>query len=187
MRVIREVDARGRVGGASAGIDAERTDFPVGRDGANQEEGKDQGPEEQEKTEAPAAATVRFVARAGREAGWRRADDGLHEREAGWRGDGVRFRRHEAGWRCDSLWRRRWGADRRGGDDRLLRCQRANGAGIRHSRRRFRSFGLDRRARLGRGATAGQLVEPLLQLCLIGSQILWLYGTPWETAHVRPR
>jgi len=46
---------------------------------------------------------------------------------------------------------------------------------------------LDRRARLGRGAFAGQLVKPRLQLRLIGGKILWLDGTPWETAHVRPR
>lgn len=138
MRVIREVDARGRVGCASAGIDAEWTDFPVGRNGANHEEDKDQGREEQEEAEPPPAATVRFVARARREAGWRRDADGLDKREAGWRGDCGGLRKYEAGWGCGyDGWRRRE-ADRRWGDDGLLRCHRANDGGIRHGRLRFR-------------------------------------------------
>ena len=83
MWVIREVDARRRVGGASAGIDAERTDFPVGGNRPNHEEDKDQGGEEEQETEPPPAATVRFVAQARREADWRGDEDGLGEHEAG--------------------------------------------------------------------------------------------------------
>jgi len=185
--VIREVDARRRVGGASAGIDAERPDFPVGGNRPNHEEDKDQGGEEEQETEPPPAATVRFVAQARREAGWRGDDDGLNEHEAGWRcGEGGlhkheagcccrerRLRGRRAGWRCadDGLRRRRWGHG-----DRILR-----------DRLRLGMSRLDRRARLGRGATAGQLVKPRLQLRLIGSEIVRLDGTPWEKAHVRPR
>jgi len=83
MRVIGEVDARRRVGGAAAGVDPERTDFPVGGNRPNHEEDKDQGGEEEQEAEPPAAATVPFVAQARREADWRGVKDGLREHEAG--------------------------------------------------------------------------------------------------------
>ena len=83
MWVIREVDARRRVRRASAGIDAERPDFPVGGNRPNHEEDKDQGGEEEQETEPPPAATIPFVAQGRREAGWWGDDDGLNEHEAG--------------------------------------------------------------------------------------------------------
>jgi len=83
VRVIREVDARRRVRGAAAGIDAEWADFPVGGNRPNHEEDKDQSAEEEQEAEPPPAATVPFIARAWREAGWRGDEDGLGEHEAG--------------------------------------------------------------------------------------------------------
>jgi len=84
--------------------------------------------------------------------------------------------------------RARRAPDWRCGDDGLRSRRRGNGGGIPHGRFRLRMFGLDRRARLGRGATTGQPRKPLEQLCLIGlrSRILWLYGTPREKAHLWP-
>ncbi len=201
MWVIREVDARRRVGGASAGIDAERADFPVGRNRPNHEEDNDQGGEEEQETEPPPAATVRFVAQARREAGCRGDDDGLNEHEAGWRCREGGLRKHEpgcccrerrlhgrrAGWRCGHDGLRRRGTGWRSADDGLRRRRWGHGDRILRDRLRLGMSRLDRRARLGRGATAGQLVKPRLQLRLIGSEIVRLDGTPWETAHVRPR
>lgn len=83
MGVIREVDARRRVGGASAGVDAERTDFPIGGNRPNHEEDKNQGGEEEQEAEPPPATAVPFVAQAGREADRRGDEDGLGEHEAG--------------------------------------------------------------------------------------------------------
>ena len=83
MRVIGEVDARRGVGRASAGVDAEGTDFPVGGNRPNYEEDKDQGGEEEQEAEAPAAATVPFVAQAWGEADWRGDEDRLGKDEAG--------------------------------------------------------------------------------------------------------
>ena len=83
MRIIGEVDARRRVGGAAAGVDTERTDFPVGGNRPNHEEDKDQGGEKEQEAEPAAAAAVPFVAQAGREADWRGDEDGLGEHEAG--------------------------------------------------------------------------------------------------------
>ncbi len=187
MRVIREVDARRRVGGASAGIDAERTDFPVRRNSPNDEEDQDEPGGEQEETKPAPPATVPFVVRARREAGWRSDDDGLHKREAGWCCGYDRPPKHEAGWRGGDDGLRRRKAGWRFGDDRLRGRRRGNGDDILRGRLRFRWFWLDRRGRVGGGAGAGQPVKPRLQLRLIGSEILWVYGTPWEEAHVRPR
>jgi hypothetical protein len=83
VRVVREIDARRRVSGASAGIDAERADFPVGGNRPNHEEDKDQRGGEEQEAEPTPAATVPFIARARLEAGWRGDDDGLGEHEAG--------------------------------------------------------------------------------------------------------
>lgn len=156
MGVIREVDARRRVRRASAGIDAERTDFPVGGNRPDDEEDKDQGRDEKQEAEPPPAATLRFVARARHDNGWRRAHDGRHQGEAGCHRGDDGLRRYEAGWR------------RR--DDRL----RGKVGGVLRGRLRFGRLGLNRRARLGRSATTGQVVEPRLQLRLIGSQIMRL-------------
>ena len=62
MGVVRKVEARVRLGGAAAGIDAEGTDFPIGRDRAHQEEEDDQPEAEHEEAELPAAlALVRLL------------------------------------------------------------------------------------------------------------------------------
>lgn len=58
MRVVRKIEARIRLGGAAARVDAERTDFPIGRDRAHQEEEDDQSEEEQEEAELPAALAL---------------------------------------------------------------------------------------------------------------------------------
>jgi hypothetical protein len=187
VRVIREVDACCRVGGASAGIDAERADFPVGGNGPNHEEDKDQGGKEEQEAEPPPAATVPFVVGARHDDYWRRHDDGLPKHQAGWGCGGDGPRKHEAGWGCDHAGLRRRGAGWRWGYEGLRRCRRGSGGGILRSRLRFRWLGLNRRARLGRGATTGQVVKPRLELRLIGSEILRLSCTPWEEAHVRPR
>jgi hypothetical protein len=83
VRVIRKVDARRRVRGAAAGIDAERTDFPVGGNRPNHEEDKNQSAEEEQEAEPPPPATVPFIAQARRESGWGGDEDGLGEHEAG--------------------------------------------------------------------------------------------------------
>jgi hypothetical protein len=83
VRVIGEVNARCRVGGASAGVDAERADFPVGGNRPNHEEDQDQRGEEEQEAESPPAAAVPFVAQARREADWRGDEDGLGKHEAG--------------------------------------------------------------------------------------------------------
>ena len=83
MRVVREIDARRRVGGASAGIDAERADFPVGGNRPNHEEDEDQGGGEEQEAEPPTAATVRFVTGPRHADGWAGDDDGLRQHEAG--------------------------------------------------------------------------------------------------------
>jgi len=201
VRVVREIDARRRIGGASAGIDAERADFPVGRNRPNHEEDKDQGGGEKQEAEPPAAATIRFVTGPIHPPGWACDDDGLGQHEAGWRCSHCRLHRHDAGWGCgDDGVRRRagcgWGyrglggCCRGNGRSRLRRTTRQrlqpgpSGADWRwrsRGRRRDRGRGgdiLDRRVR--------QIGKPLLQLCLIGSLIFRWYGTPWE-AHVRPR
>ena len=169
MRVIREVDARRRVRRTAAGIDAERTDFPVGGNRPDDKEDQDQGRDEEQEAEAAPAPALRFVARARHDNGWRRAVDGRYQGEAGWHGGKDRLRRDEGSWR------------RR---DRRLRGKLGS---VLRRRFRFGRLGLDRRARRWRCATTSQIVEPRLQRRLIGSEIMRLYGTPWEEAHVRPR
>ncbi|HEY9289033.1 MAG TPA: hypothetical protein VIT43_13530 [Candidatus Dormibacteraeota bacterium] len=62
MGVVGKVEARVRLSGAAAGVDPERTDFPIGWDGAHQEEEDDQAEEEQEEAELPAPlALVRLL------------------------------------------------------------------------------------------------------------------------------
>ncbi len=72
--------------------------------------------------------------------------------------------------------RARCAADWGCGDDGLRRRRRGSGDGVLHDRLRLRGLDLERRARLGGGATTGQPGKPLVQLCLIGlrSRILWL-------------
>lgn len=181
MRIVGEIEAH-RVAPVSAGIDPERTDLPIGWDGAYQEENRDQPGEEQQESESPASAPVRFVARARRAAGWPCGCDGFRSHRRG-SGDGVLYGRlclcalgfdrrtrlvrgcttrqllqlcpGAADWRCGGEWLR---SHRRGGGDGIL-----NG--------RLRQLG-----------------KPLLQLCPVcqRSRILRLDGTPREEAHLRP-
>lgn len=58
MRIVREVEARVGSGGTATGIDPERTDLPVGRNGADQEEDQDQAEKEQEESKPPAPAAI---------------------------------------------------------------------------------------------------------------------------------
>jgi hypothetical protein len=83
VRVVREVDARRRVGRASAGIDPERADFPIGGNRPNHEEDKDQGGGEEQEAEPPPTATVLVVTGARHAGGWAGDDDRLREHEAG--------------------------------------------------------------------------------------------------------
>ena len=53
MRVIGEIEARRRVRGAAAHIDAERADLPVRRDGPDEKEDQDQRAKEQQEPELP--------------------------------------------------------------------------------------------------------------------------------------
>ena len=207
MRVIREVDARRRVGCAPGGIDTEGTDFPVGGNGPDHEEDKNQRAREQKETEPTPPAPIRLAMRARRIADWRRGDDGLRHRRR-WNRGGYLHRRGNGG--CE-LNRRGHG----GG----IRSRRGNGCGSLHGRRCRGVLGFDRRTRSGRGGATRQLLQlcpggadggeglrryrwgrggrirygrfrqlgkPILQPCLIGSLILRWCGTPWE-AHVRPR
>lgn len=196
MRVIREIDTRRGVGGAAAGIDAERTDFPVGGNCADHEEDENQRREEEKEAKPPPLATVRLAIRAGRADGWRwgykrlrdcgrRKRGGILSRRRN--GGGIVSRRRNG---CGSLhgrlclwvgchWRSRLGRSGStrellelcpGGTDWRCRCRRSHhwggGESILYSRLR-------------------QPGKPLLQLGLIGSRILRLYGTPREEAHVR--
>jgi hypothetical protein len=207
VRVIREVDARRRIGGAPGGIDAEGTDFPVGGNGPDHEEDKNQCAREQKETEPTPPAPIRFAIRARHVADWRRGDDGLRHRR-GWNGGGYLSRRENGG----------GDLNRRGNGGGIL-SRRANRCGSLHSRLYLCVPGFDRRTRSLRAGTTRQLLQlcpggadgseglgrygwgsgvsigyrrlrqlgkPILQLCLIGSLILRWYGTPWE-AHVRPR
>jgi len=67
VRVVGEVEAGLRVGRAPAGVDLERADFPVCRDGTDQEEQCDQGREEEQKSTA--TATPFLFGALGRQAG----------------------------------------------------------------------------------------------------------------------
>jgi hypothetical protein len=58
VRVVGEVKTRLGVGGAAAGVDPERTDFPVGWNRTDQEEDQDQAEEEQEESKPPAPAAI---------------------------------------------------------------------------------------------------------------------------------
>jgi hypothetical protein len=99
VRVIREVDARRRVGCAPGGIDTEGTDFPVGGNGPDDEEDKNQCAREHKEAEAPPPATIRLATRARHLADWRRGDDGLRHRRR-WNGGGYLSRRGNG---CGSL------------------------------------------------------------------------------------
>ena len=68
MRIIGEVEARYRVGGIAAGIDAEGADLPIRGNSAHQEEEEDQPGEEQEESKPPPPVTVRLLTRARRAA-----------------------------------------------------------------------------------------------------------------------
>ncbi|TMD82497.1 MAG: hypothetical protein E6I74_08390 [Chloroflexi bacterium] len=57
MWIVREVKAGLRVRGAPRGIDPERADLPVRRNGPHQKEDQDQPTEEQQKADLPAPAT----------------------------------------------------------------------------------------------------------------------------------
>lgn len=87
MRVVGEVQAGRRVGGAAADVDPEWADFPVGRDGPNQEEDQDQSAEEQEKPKFPAAPLLLGWF-------WRR---GREIRGRLWRQEVATGNRHEGG------------------------------------------------------------------------------------------
>jgi hypothetical protein len=61
VRVVREIDTGRRVGGATAGVDAEWTDLPIGGNRPNREEDEDQAGEEEQEAEPPAPATASVV------------------------------------------------------------------------------------------------------------------------------
>ncbi len=67
MRIVREIQAGRGIGGAAVHIDPERTDFPVGRNGANQDEQREKATKEQEESEPSAAAPFRFLRARGRQ------------------------------------------------------------------------------------------------------------------------
>jgi hypothetical protein len=185
--VIREVDARRRVGRAPGGIDAEGTDFPVGGNGPDQKEDKNQRAKEQKDAEAPPPAPARLPIRARCVAARRRGDDGLGDRRRRNGGRILRRRGNGCGNRHSRLYLGVLGFDRGtrsgggGATGQLLELgsRRTDwGEGLR--RYRWGSGGSIRYRRLR------QLGKPILQLCLIGSLILRWDGTPWE-AHVRPK
>jgi len=163
VRIVREVEARRRVGGIPTRVDPERTNLPVGRNGAHQEENQDQRAEEQDESKPPPPPPVRLGAgdlssgcRNRRRRGGNEFLDGFRDRL------GNRFR----GW----LRRRLSGRD-------LLLCGHRLGWG-----------GLDRRGCGGGRDPTRQPGQPLVQLGLIGqrSRIVWLHGTPGDEAHLRP-
>jgi len=94
VRVIREIDARRRVGGAAAGVDAERADFPVGRNSPNRKEDKDQAGEEQQEAEPAATATVPVIIGNRHLADWRRDN---HELPSQRRDNRLRSRCRDSG------------------------------------------------------------------------------------------
>ena len=196
MGVIREVDARRRVGCAPGGIDAEGSNLPVGGNGPDQEEDKNQRAKEQKEAEAPPPAPTRLAIRARCLIDRRRGDNGLRDRRR----------------------RNRGGSLNRRGNGRGNLRRRRNGCRSLHSWLYLWVLGFGRGTRSGRGGTTGQFLElgscgadwgerlrryrwgrgsiwyrllrqlgkPILQLCLIGSLIFRWHATPWE-AHVRPR
>jgi len=207
VRVIREVDGRRRVGGAPGGIDTEGTDFPVGGNGPDDEEDKNQGAKEEKETEPTPPAPIGLAMRTRHVADWCRGDDALRYGRR-WNGGGYLSRRGSGSGDLD-----------RPGNGGGIRSRRGDGCGSLHRRLCLRGLGFDWRTRSGRGGTTGQLLQlcsggadwgeglrryrwgsggslrygrlrqfgkPIVQSCLIGSLILRWYGTPWEEAHVRP-
>src|SRR5919199_5710302 len=57
-RVICEVQAGVALGGAAVGVDSERTDLPVGRNGADHDKGEDKSSEEEPESELAAPAPL---------------------------------------------------------------------------------------------------------------------------------
>jgi hypothetical protein len=83
VRIIREIEAR-RVACVANGVDPERTDLPVSRNRAHQEEDHDQSGEEQQESQLPPPATVGFATRLRCVADWCGDDHGIG-RIADWR------------------------------------------------------------------------------------------------------
>jgi len=140
VRVIREVEARRRVGCAPGGIDTEGTDFPVGGNGPDDEEDKNQRAKEEKETEPTPLVPIGLALRTRHVADWRRSD-GLRRRRR-WNRGGYTSRRGHG----DSDLNRR-------GDEGGIRSHRGNGYGSLHSRLCLCVLGFDRRSRSGRGGT----------------------------------
>jgi hypothetical protein len=161
VRVVREVDTGRRVGGATAGVDAERADLPIGGNRPNREEDEDQAGEEEQEAEPPATATASIV---------------IHNRHIGDGGpdkDELPSQYGDRRLRSQLQGNRLRHRHRGGGDDGL------------HDRFWLYGAGRQRRARRCRDAIR-QPGQPFIELRLIGerSRIVCSGRTPWEEAHL---